>query len=136
MVRCSLVSLIHEYGFVCVTVLDGLLRRKSLWLCAGWMGGKPGLLVSLLSQNFVLILLFFLEALSMIHEVKLCVLGVMETSYGPLCCSQTIQFFNLSSCNSFLPPGFPYEGASFGLGYGDTTLLALVQRRGNWNSEC
>ena len=33
--------------------------------------GKPGLPVSLLSQAFVLILLFFLEGLSRIHDVKL-----------------------------------------------------------------
>lgn len=79
--------------------------------------GKPGLPVSLLSQAFVLILLFFLDALSRIHEVKLCMLSVMGTSYGPLCYSQTIQFFNLSSCNVFLSPSLPYQGASFGLGY-------------------
>ena len=94
-----------------------------------------GLPVSLLSQAFALILLFFLEALSRIREVKLCVLGVMGTSYGALCYSQTIQFLNLSSCNGFLSPNFPYEGASFGLGYRETTLLALVQRRGNWKCE-
>lgn len=98
--------------------------------------GKPGLPVSLLSQALVLILLFFLEALSRIHEVKLCMLGVMETSYGSLCYSQIIQFFDLSSCSGFLTPSFLYEGASFGLGYRKTMLLAVVQRRGNWKREC
>ena len=88
--------------------------------------GKPGLPVSLLSQAFALIQLFLLETLSRILEVKLCMTGVMGTSYGPLCYSQTIQFFTLSSCNGFLFSNFPYEGASFGLGYRETTLLALV----------
>lgn len=46
MVICSLVFLIPEYGFVCLTVSDGLLRHQSLWQCAGWMRASLGCLLA------------------------------------------------------------------------------------------
>lgn len=55
--------------------------------------GKPALPGSLPSQAFLLILLFFLEALSRIHEVKLCMLGVMGAPYGTTLLQSTYSIF-------------------------------------------
>lgn len=129
MVVCSPVHLIPGYRFVCVTASGGLLRQKSLWQCgAGWRQAWPACQPPV--SSFVLMLLFFLEALFRIHKVKLCMLGVMGTFYRPLHYSQTIQCFNFFGCNGFLSPSFPSEGASFGLGCRETTLLVLVRRWG------
>jgi len=53
-------------------------------------------------------------------------------------CSITVKllFFNLSSCNGFLSPSFPYEGALFELGYRETVFPALAQGRQSWKCEC
>lgn len=62
MVICPLVSLIPEYGMVCVTFRWVVEASVSMAVC--WPG--------LLSQALVFILLFFLETLCGIHRMELC----------------------------------------------------------------
>lgn len=99
---CSLVSLIPEYGIVCVTVSDGLLRHQSLWQCAGWMRVSLGCLIACCLKLWYSFCFsswgLFVEYVEWSHA---CVLSVMGASYELLCCSQTSQFFSFASCNGF-----------------------------------
>lgn len=107
MVICSLVPLIPEYGFACVTVLDVLLRHKSLWQCASWMRTRLGcLLACYLKLWYSFCFSSWRLILGYMEWNCACVMG---TYYELLCCSQTSQCFSFSSCNGFLPPSFPRE---------------------------
>lgn len=132
MVICSLVPLIPEYGFACVTVLDVLLRHKSLWQCASWMRTRLGcLLACYLKLWYSFCFSSWRLILGYMEWNCACVMG---TSYELLCCSQTSQCFSFSSCNGFLPPSFPRE---FNLDWDvGKSVLALVHRRRNWKCDC